>query len=138
VKAQVRASARSIAVGKSNIVQEANVLGPVMTLFPTRDDWNTARRAAGLDSDAHADMHAGELEVSLLRHAAPELLRPGVEGSDHLADDRKLLLVHGMAAYTTSGVIGTPSAGTAEKGRKVLDSLVVDFAPHLEALSAAT
>jgi creatinine amidohydrolase len=82
VKTQVRAGFERGPVGKSNVVHEANIAGPVMTLFPTRDDWNTARRAVGLDSDAHADMHAGELEVSLLRHAAPELLRPGVEGSD--------------------------------------------------------
>src|SRR5213076_1611453 len=32
----------------SNIVQEANVDGPTMTLFPTRDDWAVARGAAGL------------------------------------------------------------------------------------------
>ena len=50
-------------------MQEANVAGPVMTLFPAREDWNAARRAAGLVSDDHEDMNAGELEVSLLRHA---------------------------------------------------------------------
>lgn len=120
----------------SNIVQEANAAGPVMTLFPARDDWNAARQAAGLTSDGHADMHAGELEVSLLRHVAPELLRPGVETSDHQADDRNLLLVHGMAGYTKSGVIGMPSAGTADKGRMILDSLVDTFKAHLDALTA--
>jgi creatinine amidohydrolase len=116
-------------------VQEANVAGPVMTLFPSRGDWNAARRAGGLVSDGHDDMHAGELEVSLLRHVAPELLRAGVETFDHRAGERDLLLVHGMAAYAASGVIGLPSAGTADKGRLILDSLVGAFKTHLEALT---
>lgn len=119
----------------SNIVQEANVDGPVMTLFPTRDDWSTARRAAGLVSDGHDDMHAGELEVSLLRHVSPELVRPGVEETDHQAKDRKLLLVRGMADFTSNGVIGMPSAGSADKGRMILDSLVESFGEHLDALT---
>jgi creatinine amidohydrolase len=50
--------------------------------------------------------------------------------------DRKLLLVHGMAAYTDSGVIGAASEGTADKGRAVLDSLVAGFKDHLDALTA--
>jgi creatinine amidohydrolase len=121
----------------SNIVQEANVAGPVMTLFPTREDWSAARRAAALESNSHDDMHAGELEVSILRHVAPDLLRPGVEESDHHASDRKLLLLHGMAAYTTSGVIGKPSDASADKGLRVLDSLTAAFREHLEALTAS-
>lgn len=120
----------------SNIVQEANVDGPVMTLFPTRDDWSAARRAAGLVSDGHDDMHAGELEVSLLRHVSPETVRRGVEETDYQAGDRKLLLVHGMAGYTSSGVVGTPSAGSADKGRMILESLVGSFKEHLDALTA--
>lgn len=122
----------------SNIVQEANVGGPVMTLFPTRDDWAAARTAAGLISSGHDDMHAGELEVSLLRHLCPELVRVGVEETNHEALDRKLLLVHGMSAYTHSGVIGRPSAGTAEKGRTILNSLVGAFKDHLDALTSGT
>jgi creatinine amidohydrolase len=49
----------------SNVVQQANVAGPRMTLFPSRTDWEVARTAAGLVSTASEDMHAGELEVSL-------------------------------------------------------------------------
>jgi creatinine amidohydrolase len=120
-----------------NIVQEANIGKPAMTLFPTREDWQAARTAAELATDAHDDMHAGEIEVSLLRHVAPDLLKPGVEASDHHAPGRNLLLVHGMAAYTSSGVIGTASKGTADKGRMVLDSLVASFKDHLAALTAA-
>ncbi len=121
----------------SNVVQEANVSGPVMTLFPTREDWAVARTAAGMATDGHDDMHAGEIEVSVLRRIAPDLVRPGVEDSDHHAGDRKLLLVHGMAAYTRSGVIGAASEGTADKGRLVLDCLVGLFKQHLDALTAS-
>lgn len=119
----------------SNVVQEANVAGPVMTLFPTRDDWSAAREAAALTRNGHDDMHAGELEVSVLRYVAPELLRPRVVESDHHAADRKLLLLHGMAAYSTSGMIGTPSHASADKGRLLLDSLTASFKEHLDALT---
>jgi creatinine amidohydrolase len=122
----------------SNIVQEANIGKPTMTLYPTREDWKAARTAAELSTNSHDDMHAGEIEVSILRHVTPELLKPGVEASDHRALDRKLLLVHGMAAYTSSGVIGAASKGTAEKGRMVLGSLVASFKDHLDALTAAS
>ncbi|MEV6347453.1 creatininase family protein [Actinoplanes sp. NPDC051851] len=116
----------------ANIVQEANVGGPVMTLFPAREDWTAARQAAGMGSTGHDDMHAGELEVSLLLHVNPAAVRPGA--ADHLGGDRRLLLVHGLGAYTGSGVIGLPTAGTAEKGRLLLDSLVAGFREHLDAL----
>ncbi len=101
-----------------------------MTLFPARADWDDARVAAGLHSTAHQDMHAGELEVSLLLHVAPEVVRDGFQHADHLADDRRHLLTRGMSGYTTSGVIGLPSNGTAAKGKAVLEDLVRSFADH--------
>src|SRR6266540_1178503 len=119
----------------SNIVQEANVGGPTMTLFPTRTDWDTARRDAGLETNAHDDMHAGELEVSLLLHAWPDLVGADYKSADHEAE-RPLLLVCGVAGYSNSGVLGRPSLGSAEKGGKVLHSLVENFEAHLSALGS--
>jgi creatinine amidohydrolase len=114
-----------------NLVQEAN-LGPLgMALFPTEQDWDDARAEAGLTTTGLSDMHAGELETSILLHALPELVRPGYERADHLADDRRYLLARGMQAYTESGVVGRPSLATAAKGRAVLASLVRSFAGHL-------
>jgi creatinine amidohydrolase len=114
-----------------NVVQEAS-LGPLrMALFPTEPDWEDARAAAGLTTTGLSDMHAGELETSILLHAHPDLVRPGYEQADHLADDRRHLLTRGLQAYTESGVVGRPSLGTAEKGRAVLASLVRSFAGHL-------
>ncbi|MCX4628509.1 creatininase family protein [Streptomyces sp. NBC_01443] len=118
----------------SNIVQEANVDGPVVSLFPLSADWDRARDHADLISDRHADMHAGEIETSILLHAAPELVRDGNANADHDGGPRPFLLVQGMRAYTASGVIGFPSFATAGKGKAVLASLTSTFADHLEAL----
>jgi creatinine amidohydrolase len=122
----------------SNIVQTANATSPgTMTLFPTRTDWSKARRDARLDSDAHHDMHAGELEVSILLHVQPHAVGNDFTDGDHTADDRSMLLVHGMSAYTKTGVIGQPSAGTATKGQALLASLAQSFDNHLASLLTA-
>lgn len=123
----------------SNVVQSMNATAPAaMTLFPTRADWDRARKAAGLQTTSHEDMHAGELEVSILAAVWADSVRPGAYTADHLVDDRSMLLVHGMASYTDTGVIGRPSAGTAAKGKSILDSLVISFADHLSALGLPT
>lgn len=123
-------------VGKSNIVQTTNTTLPrSMSLFPGRTDWDNARLAANLETDAHRDMHAGELEVSILLHVQPDLVRPGYHATDHVADERPMLLVDGMRAYTDTGVIGKPSVGTAEKGQQLLASLAQSFQQHLAVLT---
>lgn len=119
----------------SNVIQEASAEGRAMALFPTRDDWQVARSAAELASSTHEDMHAGEIETSILLHACPEVIRPGYQDADHLADDRRHLLTEGMQAYTETGVIGRPSLATAEKGKAVLDSLTSSFADVMNLLT---
>lgn len=121
----------------SNVVQEYTVVhGPTMGLFPLGPDWARARTDAGMRTGGHEDMHAGELETSLLLHVAPHLVRPGNEAADQVADDRPHLLTLGMAGYTTSGVVGRPSLGSAEKGRAALASLTGSFGQHLSALGS--
>ncbi|MER7772115.1 creatininase family protein [Kitasatospora sp. NPDC096140] len=115
----------------SNVVQEANTSGPRVALFPVREDWHRAREAAALESTGAEDMHGGELEVSLLLHGAPHLVRDGIEGDDHDAPERPHLLTLGMAGYTRNGIIGRPSLGTAEKGEALLESLSKSAAAHL-------
>ncbi len=119
----------------SNVVQQANVADPRMTLFPGRNDWEAARAAAGLTTTASEDMHAGELEVSLLLHADPELVAEGYRRADWQAEPRPHLLLTGMRGYTETGVIGRPSLATADKGRAILDSLIRSFKDHLALLS---
>ena len=117
----------------SNITQEANIERPRMALYPGHDDWTSARQAAGLTSSAHDDMHAGEIETSLLLHLYPEQVRESYQYADHLAD-RPHMLVHGVRPYTTTGVIGQPSSATAEKGEAILASLTRTFTGTLCAL----
>src|SRR5260370_6681502 len=49
----------------SNVVQEASAAGRKMALFPAKDDWKDARRAAGLRASDPAETHAGRLGASL-------------------------------------------------------------------------
>lgn len=118
----------------SNVVQEANVGGPRMVLFPHSKDWQDARTAAGCETNNHDDMHGGEAETSILLAEAPELVRVSYRDADHLADDRRLLLTTGMAGYTENGIIGLPSKATAEKGRALLAAFSRGFKEHLAQL----
>jgi creatinine amidohydrolase len=118
----------------ANIVQEGNAHGKSMALFPSGADWTDARTSAKLVTSNHEDMHAGELETSILLHAQPELVRDGYQAADWVANDRRHLLTTGMDEYTQSGVIGRPSLASAEKGKELLASLVESFASVLEIL----
>jgi hypothetical protein len=110
------------------------LLGKRMALFPSSRDWADARQSAGLTTSNHEDMHAGELETSILLHANPELIRDGYRTADWAADDRRHLLTTGMSEYTQNGVIGRPSLASAEKGKALLASFVESFASVLEIL----
>jgi creatinine amidohydrolase len=118
-----------------NVVQEASARGEHMALFPTEVDWLNARAAGGVELGPDSDMHAGELETSLLLHAHPELVRPDYADHDELADERNRMLTRGLAAYTASGVVGRPSLASAAKGRAALANLVESFADVVAALS---
>jgi creatinine amidohydrolase len=119
----------------SNVVQEASVRGPEMALFPRSSDWDGARVAAGLSSDGHEDMHAGELETSILLYAVPDVVRAGYARADHVADERPHMLSLGLRAYTSTGVVGRPSLGTAQKGAQVVDYLIKGAAGYVDALA---
>jgi creatinine amidohydrolase len=111
----------------SNVVQEANERGRRMILFPRREDWDTARREAGLVASAHDDMHGGELETSLLLHLDEALVREDYVKADYEAPNRPDLLTLGMTGYTTSGIIGRPSLASSIKGAALLSGLTRSF-----------
>lgn len=119
----------------SNVVQEINVNGPRVALFPVHEDRARARADAELESSGAEDMHGGEFEVSLLLHGAPHLVREGVEQDDHSAPSRPHLLTTGMAEYTRSGIIGRPSLATAAKGKALLDSFSETARSHVAAIT---
>jgi creatinine amidohydrolase len=114
-----------------NVVQESTVTAPCMALFPTGEDWRVARKFAKLESRDHEDMHAGELETSILLHACPEVVKNGHDKGDHTSGERSGLLTFGMKEYTTSGIIGRPSLASARKGNELISSLVESFASCL-------
>ncbi|MER6138165.1 creatininase family protein [Streptomyces sp. NPDC001815] len=119
-----------------NVVQESSAAGARMALFPAAEDWEAARVAAGVETSLLTDMHAGEIETSILLHTDPEFLRPGYETSDFVADDRRQLLSLGMSAYTKSGVIGRPSRASAGKGKELLASLADSFGAYFSLLTS--
>lgn len=121
----------------SNVVQEANATGRSMALFPVREDWDRARQEAGCVGSTGQDMHAGELEVSLLLHADPQLVGAIRSERDHLAHPRPFFALAGIGEYTETGVIGLPSHGTAAKGKVILGSLSNSFSAHHGMLKAA-
>ncbi|MEU5696762.1 creatininase family protein [Actinosynnema sp. NPDC020468] len=114
----------------SNVAQETEGVA----LFPTGADWAHARARAGLETSSRADMHAGELETSVLLHAHPTLVKPDYETADHDAEDRPHLLTRGLHLYTESGVVGRPSLASARKGEAVVAGLVEAFGWCLAAL----
>ncbi|MER6122489.1 creatininase family protein [Streptomyces sp. NPDC001795] len=119
-----------------NVVQESGGSGVRMALFPAPEDWETARERAGVLTSLLSDMHAGEIETSILLHCHPELVRPGYETTDFVADDRRHLLTLGMSAYTESGVIGRPSLASAEKGKQLLAALADSFEAYFSLVAS--
>lgn len=119
-----------------NIVQQANVDGVRMALFPHGSDWEAARQAAGMETSSHDDMHGGEMETSILLHVAPELVASDFAEHDHLAPDREHLLVHGIARYAADGVIGRPSLASTTKGESALSALVKRFGDSMSSVFA--
>lgn len=119
-----------------NVVQESAGSGTRMALFPAPEDWEAARERADVRTSLLSDMHAGEIETSILLHSHPELVRPGYETTDFVNDDRRHLLTLGMSAYTESGVIGRPSLASAEKGKQLLAALADSFAAYFSLVTS--
>ncbi|MFD4859222.1 creatininase family protein [Streptomyces atratus] len=78
-------------------------------------------------SDRHALMHAGEIETSILLHAAPELVRDEYAEADRDGGSRRFLLVQGMSAWHSKATRQPhpqshraiqASAGAASTGRR--------------------
>ncbi|MGC4982811.1 creatininase family protein [Streptomyces sp. DT193] len=121
-----------------NVVQESAGTGTRMALFPAMEDWEGACERASVQTSLLTDMHAGEIETSILLHAHPECVKDGYETSDFVADDRRHLLTLGMSGYTESGVIGRPSMAGAEKGKELLAGLAEAFGAYFSLVTSET
>src|SRR3954447_6579901 len=118
----------------AHIAQEASVEGRDVTIFPDRLDWEQARIAAGMTVlDGHEDMHAGELETSILLHAYPEVVRDSYQSADHVDElGHPHFLTTGLQAYSPSGILGRPSLATADKGAKIIAELSALASTYVE------
>jgi creatinine amidohydrolase len=119
-----------------NVVQKVTVDGPNMAPYLSNTDWTRARIAANMATNDHEDIHAGELEPSILLHTCPEWVRDGYQDADHTANERPDLLTTRMSAYTISGIIGQPSLATVPEGKAALVSLADSFAACIRLLYA--
>ncbi|GAB4009161.1 mycofactocin biosynthesis peptidyl-dipeptidase MftE [Nocardioides ultimimeridianus] len=99
-------------------------------------------RAEGHDVDWLAcateavDLHAGVTETSLLLHidpAAVHLDRAEAGNSAPLAEILAPMMADGVRAVSPNGVLGDPAGARAESGRAILDAMVAELAPHVEA-----
>lgn len=105
-----------------NVAQELNNVGNKILVFPTSQHWKQAIVSAYIETSLHEDMHAGEIETSILLHLNPDLVREN-KMIDELASNRSFLHLLGMKGYTKSGVIGVPTLANKEKGKLLLESL---------------
>ncbi len=106
-----------------NYAQEANRYRPRILQLPTKKAWELAYEKAGISTTISRDMHAGEGETSLIRHIAPETINEsGIVDVD--SPDRPLFEVLGIKPYTPTGAIGYPTRATADKGQKILETLI--------------
>ncbi|MDQ3763611.1 MAG: creatininase family protein [Actinomycetota bacterium] len=120
----------------SNITQEANVTEHRVALFPGREDFRIAREHAGMETTTSEDMHGGEWETLILLHSHPHLVRSTYSQNDHDAPHRPHLLITGIRAYATRGIVGRPSLASAAKGQAALDSLTSSFSDLLKVLTS--
>lgn len=100
-----------------------------------RTHWEQALHRAQTPWSLHDDMHAGAIETSLLMARFPEFhLTPPPPTADHRSSDRPHFVTWGLAHYSSTGIIGTPSKASADHGRVLwatLVDLIVESYHHL-------
>lgn len=109
--------------GLYSLVQELNRGIPKALLFPRKHNWAKAAAAAAIEGDVYDDVHAGEIESSIMLSTHPEFVDLK-KAWDDLKPERPLMHVLGMDGYSKNGVLGRPSLATADKGKSLLKSLV--------------
>ncbi|WP_154677338.1 mycofactocin biosynthesis peptidyl-dipeptidase MftE [Parafrankia discariae] len=89
-----------------------------------------ATDAAGAGAGAGAgDAHAGFTETSLMLHLAPDqvdMTRAAAGNTTSLDELLPALVTGGLAAVAPSGVLGDPTAATAQDGERILRRMVED------------
>ena len=83
-----------------NIAQEANVDEPRVLVGPTRKHWNIARRNGEIETRDEHDMHAGEIETSLLLHVWRSAVRVDLI-ADTPGDEPRVTTFYGVKHYNS-------------------------------------
>jgi creatinine amidohydrolase len=100
--------------------------------------WLTAADELAAILDTTGEVHAGELEVSLVLAIEPALVR-----SPSAADDFEPAVTHEHMDYrrlrevSPSGVWGHPSHGARDKGERAIAAMAERVAAHVEAVFAS-
>ncbi|MEK7623526.1 MAG: creatininase family protein [Patescibacteria group bacterium] len=119
--------------GLYSLAQELNRGIPKILLFPRKHNWSKAASVAGVEGGVYDDVHAGEIESSILLSVRPDLVN--LERAwDETKAERPLMHVLGMDGYTKNGVLGRPSLATADKGKTILKSLANQANSELQTL----
>ena len=118
-----------------NLVQQLNVDRPTVLIGPSRAHWEAAAGEAGIETPLEHDMHAGEIETSILLHVLPGAVRTSAV-ADVAGDTPRDLPFYAMRHYSPGGVIGSPSLASAAKGRVLLQSLASQLDAHIQAALA--
>ena len=105
----------------ANVAQKADVHGPLRVgLYPSREDLAEARTAARITSSNHDDMHAGELETSILLAAYPDYVRDRRYTTDQSAHLFDLARAANAAPRTRRR---SSAAGVRPSVQRVLDAM---------------
>jgi creatinine amidohydrolase len=88
------------------------------------------RRLMEIFETAPDDVHAGEIETSLMLHLHPEQVQGS--GTDYVAKDGvELLDFVGFDRLCASGVWGSPSHASAEKGAQALEAAIASTVAYV-------
>jgi creatinine amidohydrolase len=116
-----------------NLAQELNRGTPRVLLFPRKDNWIKAAAAAGVETSVHEDVHAGEIELSVLMHSHPELVDI-TKAINETRAERPMSHFLGVDGYSKTGVLGQPTLASAVKGAALVKSLVEQALGELQML----
>ena len=106
--------------------------GRVLLVFPSQ---LAAQRLSEVFERLDDELHAGDLETSLMLHLAPDEV--GEDRVDHVPDVGGVFFDYAaMKSYCPDGVWGRASRATAEKGGKALEIMVEETIKHVQATFA--
>jgi creatinine amidohydrolase len=104
-------------------IQELNHKYPDMLIIMAPEEWPIKENGCSIFEEPETDLHAGEIETSILLYLNPGMVKP--EWMDYVPPvGREFLDYTTMNAINPEGVWGSPSKGDANKGARAMDAQV--------------